>query len=44
MTNFELSETTSFMDNFMAAMFLPHTDLELFPNLKARLEERQKHN
>jgi len=42
MTNFELSETNSFMDNFMAAMFLPHTDLELFPRLKARLEERQK--
>ncbi len=44
MTNFELSETGSFMDNFMAAMFLPHTDLDLFPSLKARLEERQKHN
>ena len=42
MTNFELSETNSFMDNFMAAMFLPHTDLNLFPKLKARLEERQK--
>ncbi len=44
MTNFELSETTSFMDNFVAALFLPHTDLELFPRLKKRLEERQKHN
>jgi uncharacterized 2Fe-2S/4Fe-4S cluster protein (DUF4445 family) len=42
MTNFELSETSSYMDNFMAALFLPHTDLELFPNLKARLDERQK--
>ncbi len=44
MTNFELSETNSFMDNFMAAMFLPHTDLELFPKLRKRLEERQKNN
>jgi uncharacterized 2Fe-2S/4Fe-4S cluster protein (DUF4445 family) len=44
MTNFELSETSSYMDNFIAALFLPHTDLELFPNLKSRLEERQKHN
>ena len=44
MTNFELSETNSYMDNFMAALFLPHTDLELFPKLKARLDDRMKHN
>jgi uncharacterized 2Fe-2S/4Fe-4S cluster protein (DUF4445 family) len=44
MTNFELSETNSYMDNFMAALFLPHTDLELFPKLKTRLEERQRHS
>jgi uncharacterized 2Fe-2S/4Fe-4S cluster protein (DUF4445 family) len=44
MTNFELSETNSYMDNFMAALFLPHTNLELFPNLKTRLEERKRHS
>ncbi|NOY70494.1 MAG: DUF4445 domain-containing protein [Deltaproteobacteria bacterium] len=38
MTNFELSETKSFMDNYIAALFLPHTDLNLFPRLKARME------
>jgi len=38
MTNFELSETLSFMDNYMAALFLPHTNMEQFPKLKARLE------
>jgi uncharacterized 2Fe-2S/4Fe-4S cluster protein (DUF4445 family) len=38
MTNFELSETRSFMDHFVAALFLPHTDLSLFPKLKERLE------
>ncbi len=38
MTNFELSDTASFMDNYIAALFLPHTDLNQFPRLKARLE------
>lgn len=42
MTNFELSETKSFMDNYIAALFLPHTELNLFPRLKARLEERKE--
>ena len=42
MTNFELSETGSYMENYMAALFLPHTDLNLFPKLQARLEARQK--
>jgi uncharacterized 2Fe-2S/4Fe-4S cluster protein (DUF4445 family) len=37
MTNFELSETASYMDHYVAALFLPHTDLNQFPNLKARL-------
>ncbi len=42
-TNFELSETQSFMDNYIAALFLPHTELNHFPKLKARLDERRKH-
>ncbi len=42
MTNFELSDTPSYMDNYIAALFLPHTDINQFPNLKARLEARQK--
>ncbi|MBW1776009.1 MAG: DUF4445 domain-containing protein [Deltaproteobacteria bacterium] len=41
MTNFELSETTSYMDHYIAALFLPHTDLEHFPRLKTRLEARK---
>ncbi len=41
MTSFELSETQSFMENYIAALFLPHTDLNLFPRLKARLDERR---
>jgi uncharacterized 2Fe-2S/4Fe-4S cluster protein (DUF4445 family) len=41
MTNFELSETPSFMDNYVAALFLPHTDMNQFPNLKARLKKRK---
>jgi uncharacterized 2Fe-2S/4Fe-4S cluster protein (DUF4445 family) len=42
MTNFELSETPSYMDHYIAAMFLPHTEIEKFPRLKARMEKRHK--
>lgn len=42
MTNFELSETHSYMDNYIAAMFLPHTEIEKFPRLKARMDARGK--
>jgi len=38
MTNFELSETASFMDNYVAALFLPHADIEQFPKLKERMK------
>ena len=41
MTNFELSETASFMNNYVAALFLPHTDMDQFPKLKTRLEARR---
>jgi uncharacterized 2Fe-2S/4Fe-4S cluster protein (DUF4445 family) len=41
MTNFELSDTASYMDNYIAALFLPHTDIDQFPKLKARLETRK---
>ncbi len=40
MTNFELSETPSYMDHYVAALFLPHTDMNIFPRLKARLKNR----
>jgi len=42
MTNFELSETPSYMDNYVASLFLPHTNLDDFPKLKNRLEIRKK--
>jgi len=41
MTNFELSETASYMDKYVASLFLPHTDMDLFPRLKKRHEERR---
>jgi uncharacterized 2Fe-2S/4Fe-4S cluster protein (DUF4445 family) len=41
MTNFELSDTVSYMDNYIAALFLPHTNMDQFPRLKARLESRK---
>jgi len=41
MTNFELSDTPSYMDNYVAAVFLPHTDMNKFPKLKARMDARK---
>jgi uncharacterized 2Fe-2S/4Fe-4S cluster protein (DUF4445 family) len=41
MTNFELSETASYMENYIAALFLPHTDMNNFPKVKERFEERK---
>lgn len=41
MTNFELSETPSYMDNYVAALFLPHTDVDRFPRVKAQMEMRK---
>jgi uncharacterized 2Fe-2S/4Fe-4S cluster protein (DUF4445 family) len=37
MTYLELSADNSFMDAFTSALFLPHTDLESFPSVKAVL-------
>jgi uncharacterized 2Fe-2S/4Fe-4S cluster protein (DUF4445 family) len=34
LTYVELSAGTSFMDEFVSALFLPHTDLELFPSVR----------
>lgn len=34
MTNIELSNYQPFMDEFIAALFLPHTDRRLFPSVK----------
>jgi len=42
MTNFELAETSSYMDHYIAALFLPHTELNYFPKLKKRLDELHK--
>jgi uncharacterized 2Fe-2S/4Fe-4S cluster protein (DUF4445 family) len=41
MTNFELSDTHSYMDNYIAALFFPHTDMDQFPKLKNRIEARR---
>ncbi|MBL4903102.1 MAG: DUF4445 domain-containing protein [Desulfocapsa sp.] len=36
MTNMELSENPDFMNHYMAALFLPHTDINLFPSAKKK--------
>ncbi|WP_446009892.1 ASKHA domain-containing protein [Candidatus Electrothrix sp.] len=40
MTNMELSENPEFMQHYMAALFLPHTDMSLFPTVGKMLAER----
>jgi uncharacterized 2Fe-2S/4Fe-4S cluster protein (DUF4445 family) len=42
MTNFELSETPSYMNNYVAAMFIPHTEIGKFPRLYERMKARGK--
>ena len=41
MTNMELSESPQFMNHYMASLFLPHTDMGLFPTVRERLAERR---
>jgi uncharacterized 2Fe-2S/4Fe-4S cluster protein (DUF4445 family) len=36
-TNMELSENPEFMTYYMAALFLPHTDMGLFPSVRGKL-------
>ncbi len=40
MTNFDLSETPGFMDNYVAALFLPHTQTKYFPTVMKRMNFR----
>jgi len=40
MTYLELSADNAFMDEYMSALFLPHTHLEYFPSVQALLERR----
>jgi len=42
MTNFELSETQGFMNHYTAALFLPHTQLDLFPTVLERVRYLQQ--
>ena len=37
-TYLDLSTNSSFMNNYSASLFLPHTDIELFPSVKKILE------
>ena len=41
MTSFELSEVTEFKDQYIASLFLPHTDLSLFPETSKRLKKSE---
>jgi len=41
MTNFELSESNDFMNNYIAALFLPHTHATEFPTVSKKLTRRQ---
>jgi uncharacterized 2Fe-2S/4Fe-4S cluster protein (DUF4445 family) len=37
MTNFELSLHSGYMERYVSGLFLPHTDLDLFPSVAQRL-------
>lgn len=41
MTYIELSADNTFYDRFMSAMFLPHTDLSLFPTVEAAINPKK---
>ncbi len=38
MTHFDLSDNPQFMDHYVSCLFLPHTDLSLFPSVKEAIE------
>ena len=40
MTGFELSEVPSYRDHYVASLFLPHTDITLFPETDRRRQVR----
>ena len=42
MTNLELSENVDFMNNYVAALFLPHTNAKEFPTVSKRLAKLAK--
>lgn len=42
MTNIELSESPAFMDNYVAAMFLPHTNSAEFTGVNQRLADKNR--
>ena len=44
MTNLELSENVDFMNNYVAALFLPHTNTEEFPMVSKKLAGRSNNN
>ncbi|MEW6429421.1 MAG: ASKHA domain-containing protein [Thermodesulfobacteriota bacterium] len=39
LTHMELSENAQFMSHYVAALFLPHTDMRQFPTVKAKLDQ-----
>jgi uncharacterized 2Fe-2S/4Fe-4S cluster protein (DUF4445 family) len=41
MTNIELSVSRNFMDEYLSALFLPHTDIALFPTVEKILKNRK---
>jgi len=42
MTYFELSVNAEFMDYFVASLFLPHTDLSLFPSIENLMRSKAR--
>ena len=43
-TYFELNANKAFMDKFTSGLFLPHTDLDVYPTVKEKLIKRNLTN
>jgi len=39
MTYLELSVSNSFMDEYMSGLFIPHTNMDAFPGVKALMKK-----
>lgn len=44
MTYMELSVSSSFMDEYISSLFIPHTNMDAFPGVKVLMDKNHKHH
>ena len=42
MTYIDLSSDPQYMNQYTSALFLPHTDIDLFPSVREKMAQKQK--